>query len=240
MKWTILSLFPEMFAPVRASILQRAADKGLIEIEIINFREYSADKRKKVDDHSFSGGAGLVLMCQPIYDCLTDIDPQHTAHRVFMTPSAPVLTQNKVVELSKHDRIIILCGHYEGVDQRVIDMCFDEVLSIGDFVLTGGEIPAMALVDSVSRYVDGVIAKESLSSESFCNGLLEYPQYTRPREFNGVAVPEILLSGDHAKIDKWKAETAVAVTKKHRPDLLDQNKKNNLQYSGVHNVNSMD
>jgi tRNA (guanine37-N1)-methyltransferase len=226
MKWTILSLFPEMFAPLNASILKRANDKGVIEIEIINFRKYSTDKHKKVDDHSFSGGAGLVLMCQPIYDCLADIDPQHTAHRVFMMPSAPVLTQNKVVELaSKHTHIIVLCGHYEGVDQRVIDMCFDEVLSIGDFVLTGGEIPAMVLVDCVSRYVDGVLAKESLQSESFCNGLnglsglLEEPQYTRPREFNGVSVPEVLLSGNHAEIKKWKHEMSIAATKKYRPDL---------------------
>jgi tRNA (guanine37-N1)-methyltransferase len=220
MKWTVLSLFPEMFAPLNASILKRAANSGIIEIEIVNFRKYSTNKHRKTDDYSFSGGAGLVLMCQPIYDCLADIDPQHTAHRIFMTPSAPVLTQNKVMELSKHNHIIILCGHYEGVDQRVIDMCFDEVLSIGDYILTGGEIPAMALLDSVSRHIDGVIAKESLTDESFCNGLLEYPQYTRPREFSGVSVPEILLSGDHGKIDKWKYETALKITKKYRPDLL--------------------
>jgi tRNA (guanine37-N1)-methyltransferase len=220
MKWTILSLFPEMFAPFNASILKRAKAKGVIDIEIVDFRSYSTDKHRKVDDYSFSGGAGLVLTAQPIYDCLQSIDPNHTAHRVFMTPSAAVLTQDRAVELSKYQHIIVLCGHYEGVDRRVIDMCFDEVLSVGDYILTGGEIPAMVLVDAVSRCVDGVINADSLASESFCNGLLEYPQYTRPREFMGVPVPEILLSGDHAKIDKWKKQAAVEMTKKHRPDLL--------------------
>jgi tRNA (guanine37-N1)-methyltransferase len=220
MKWTILSLFPEMFAPLNASILSRAVESKKLKIEIVNFREYSTDKHKKADDYGFSGGAGLVLTAQPIYDCLLAVDPEHTAHRIFMTPAAPVLTQKRVCELSKCEHILILCGHYEGVDQRVIDLCFDEVISIGDFVLTGGEIPAMVLVDSVSRCVDGVINSESLESESFCNGMLEHPQYTRPREFMGRSVPEILLSGDHKKIAEWKKQSGIETTKKFRPELL--------------------
>lgn len=213
--WTILSLFPEMFAPLQSSILARATKAEKIKIDIVNFRDYSTDKHKKVDDYSFSPGAGLVLTCQPIFDCLQAIDPEHRAHRIFMTPAAPVLTQAKVVELAQHDNIIILCGHYEGVDQRVIDTCFDEVISIGKFVLTGGEIPAMVLVDAVSRYVDGVINHESLLSESYVDGQLEYPQYTRPREWQGQAVPEVLLSGNHAAIQKWKAAASADVTKKY-------------------------
>jgi tRNA (guanine37-N1)-methyltransferase len=218
MKWRILSLFPEMFAPLSSSILGRAKKAGKIEIEIINFREYSKDKHKKADDYSFSGGAGMVLMCQPIYDCLQVIDKDHKAHRIFMTPAAPVLTQKRVCELAEYEDIIILCGHYEGVDQRVIDMCFDEVISVGDYVLTGGEIPAMAVVDAVSRYVSGVINKDSLQSESFCNenGTLEYPQYTHPRDFMGQSVPEVLISGNHKKIAEWKRQMSAEVTQKYR------------------------
>jgi len=214
MRWTILSLFPEMFVPLQTSILGRASKAGKLQIEVVNFREYSTDKHRKVDDHSYSPGAGLVLSCQPIYDCLQAIDPEHKAHRVFMTPAAPILNQDRVVELAQYEHIIVLCGHYEGVDQRVIDMCFDEVISIGKFVLTGGEIPAMVLVDSVSRYVDGVINKDSLISESYTDGKLEYPQYTRPRVWQGVSVPEVLFSGNHAAIQKWKDEASTIVTQK--------------------------
>ena len=214
MRWTILSLFPEMFVPLQTSILGRAVKACKLEIEVVNFRDYSTDKHKKVDDLSYSPGAGMVLSCQPIYDCLQAIDPEHKAHRIFMTPAAPILQQERVVELAQYEHIIILCGHYEGVDQRVIDLCFDEVLSIGRFVLTGGEIPAMVLVDAVSRYVDGVINKDSLIRESYTDGKLEHPQYTRPRVWQGVAVPEVLLSGNHAKIQKWKDETSEQITKK--------------------------
>lgn len=217
MRWTILTLFPEMFIPLQTSILGRAAKAGKLQIETVNFRDYTLDKHKKVDDHSYSPGAGLVLACQPIADCLQAIDPDHKAHRVFMTPAAPILTQDRVVALSQYEHIIVLCGHYEGVDQRVIDACFDEVISIGEFVLTGGEIPAMVLVDAVSRYVDGVINKDSLISESYIDGKLEYPQYTRPRVWNGMAVPEVLFSGNHAAIQKWKDEASDAVTAKYRP-----------------------
>lgn len=216
MRWTVLSLFPEMFVPLQTSILGRAVKSSKLQIEVINFRDYSTDKHKKVDDLSYSPGAGMVLSCQPIYDCLQAIDPEHKAHRVFMTPAAPILHQDQVVKLAQYDHIIVLCGHYEGVDQRVIDMCFDEVISIGRFVLTGGEIPAMVLVDAVSRYVDGVINKDSLISESYTDGKLEHPQYTRPRVWQGVAVPEVLLSGNHAKIQKWKDEASEQVTQKYK------------------------
>ena len=213
--WTILSLFPEMFAPIKTSILGRAEKAGKIKIDIINFRDYSTDKHKRVDDASFSPGAGMVLTCQPIYDCLQAIDPEHKAHRIFVTPAAQILNQAKVVELSRYKDIIVLCGHYEGVDQRVIDTCFDEVISIGKFVLTGGEIPSMVLVDAVSRYVDGVINSESLQSESYVDGNLEYPQYTRPRVWRGHAVPEVLVSGNHAAIQKWKETASDEITQKY-------------------------
>lgn len=207
-----------MFAPLNSSILGRATKAGKLQIEVVNFRDYSTDKHRKVDDQSYSPGAGMVLSCQPIYDCLQAIDPEHKAHRVFMTPAAPILNQDRVVALSRYEHIIVLCGHYEGVDQRVIDACFDEVISIGQFVLTGGEIPAMVLVDAVSRYVDGVINQDSLISESYTDGKLEYPQYTRPRVWNGMAVPEVLFSGNHAAIQKWKDEASAVVTKKFAPD----------------------
>lgn len=213
--WTILSLFPEMFAPIKTSILGRAERAGKIKIDIINFRDYSTDKHKKVDDASFSPGAGMVLTCQPIYDCLQAIDPEHKAHRIFVTPAAQILDQAKVVELSHYEEIIVLCGHYEGVDQRVIDACFDEVISIGKFVLTGGEIPSMVLIDAVSRYVDGVINSKSLQSESYVDGNLEYPQYTRPRVWQGNAVPEVLVSGNHAAIQRWKEIASAEITQKY-------------------------
>lgn len=213
--WTIMTLFPEMFAPLKSSILARATKAQKIKIDLVNFRDYSTDKHRKVDDYSFSPGAGLVLTCQPIADCLQAIDPDHRAHRIFMTPAAPILNQTKVESLAKYEHIIILCGHYEGVDQRVIDTCFDEVISIGKFVLTGGEIPAMVLVDAVSRYVDGVINQDSLRDESYVKGKLEYPQYTRPREWQGQTVPEVLLSGNHAAIQKWKDAASEAVSQKY-------------------------
>ena len=212
-----------MFSALDHSIIKRARDAGKLEINLVDFREFSHDKHKKVDDYSFSGGAGLVLMAQPIVDCIAKTDPTHQAHRIFLTPAAPVLTQQKVVELSRKPRLILLCGHYEGVDQRAIDLCCDEVLSVGDYVLTGGEIPAMVLTDAVARHCEGVINPESLKNESFQGGgggerpaLLEHPQYTRPREFRGLTVPEVLLSGNHAEIAKWKQQASEQVTKKWR------------------------
>ena len=206
MRFDILTIFPEMFEPLRQSIIGRGVKAGHIEINYVNFREYTTNKHRRVDDSPFGGGAGLVLTAQPIVDCIEAIDPKHEAHRIFMTPAAPVFTQKRAVELSKKSRIIILCGHYEGVDQRAIDICMDEVLSIGNFVLTGGELPAMCVVDAVARQVPGVLKAESLDNESFTHGddYHEAPQYTRPRSFRGKDVPEILLSGNHKNIKTWQ------------------------------------
>lgn len=220
MKITILTLFPEMFAPLKESIIGRAVEGGKIEIEIVNIRDYSEDKHKKCDDYPFGGGAGMVMMPQPVSSAVNAVDPEHKALRIYTSPKGQTLTQQKVVSLASCGDIVILCGHYEGVDQRVLDECFDEEISIGDYVLTGGELPAMVICDSVARYVDGVLAAGSLVDESFSDGLLEYPQYTRPAVFNGVGVPEVLLSGNHAEIDKWRREQSEELTKKRRPDLL--------------------
>ena len=220
MKIDILTLFPEMFSPLKTSIIGRAVESGKLQINIHDIRTYTLDKHKKCDDTPFGGGAGMVMMAQPIASVVDDIDPDHQARRIYMSPRGRTFNQKIVLEYGKLDRILLLCGHYEGVDQRVLDLYIDEELSIGDFVLTGGEIPAMAVVDAVARYVDGVINGESLAQESFSNGLLEYPQYTRPQEFMGLKVPEVLTSGHHANIDKWREQKSLEITKKNRPDLL--------------------
>lgn len=220
MKIDILTLFPEMFKPLSSSIIGRAVDSGKLQIKIHDIREYTLDKHNKCDDTPFGGGAGMVMMAQPIASAIEKIDPNHSALRIFMSPRGKTFNQKKVLEFSKKEHLLLLCGHYEGVDQRVIDLYIDQELSIGDFILTGGEIPAMAVVDAVARYVDGVINQDSLSQESFSSGLLEYPQYTRPQEFKGLKVPEVLLSGHHAKIDEWRKEKSLEITKKNRPDLL--------------------
>ena len=222
MKIDILTLFPEMFTPLKTSIIGRAVDSGKLEIKVTDIREYTLDKHKKCDDAPFGGGAGMVMMPQPIASAIDAIDPDHQAHRIFLSPRGRVFNQKAVLEYCKKERLLLLCGHYEGVDQRVLDLYIDEELSIGDFVLTGGEIPAMAVVDAVARYVDGVINGESLAQESFSNGLLEYPQYTRPQEFMGLKVPEVLTSGHHGNIDKWREQKSLEITKKNRPDLLEK------------------
>lgn len=220
MRIDILTLFPEMFTPLKTSIIGRAVNSGKLEINVHDIRDYTLDKHKKCDDAPFGGGAGMVMMPQPIASAIQAIDPNHESKRVFLSPRGRVFKQSVVLEYSKEQRLLLLCGHYEGVDQRVLDLFIDEELSIGDFVLTGGEIPAMAVVDAVARYVDGVINGESLHQESFSNGLLEYPQFTRPQEFMGLKVPEVLTSGDHGKVDKWREEQSREITKKNRPDLL--------------------
>ena len=225
MKIDILTLFPEMFTPLKTSIIGRAVDSGKIEINVIDIRDYTLDKHKKCDDTPFGGGAGMVMMPQPIASAIDAIDPEHQARRIFMSPRGRTFNQSIVLEYGKLDRILLLCGHYEGVDQRVLDLYFDEELSIGDFVLTGGEIPAMAVVDAVARYVDGVIKSDSLTQESFASGLLEYPQYTRPQEFMGLKVPEVLTSGHHGNIEKWRMQKSLEITKKNRPDLLEKGDK---------------
>lgn len=224
MKIDVLTLFPEMFTPLKTSIIGRAVNSGKLEINIHDIRDYTLDKHRKCDDAPFGGGAGMVMMAQPIASAIDAIDKDHTAKRIFLSPRGRTFSQEIVLEYASLDHVLLLCGHYEGVDQRVIDLYIDEELSLGDFVLTGGEIPAMAVVDAVSRYVDGVINRESLSQESFSEGLLEYPQYTRPQEFMGLKVPEVLTSGDHGKVDKWRREQSELITKNRRPDLL-KNKK---------------
>ena len=193
MKIDILTLFPEMFEPLKQSILGRAIENNLIEINLINIRDFSKDKHKKVDDTPYGGGAGMIIRADVVYDAFKSLNSTN-AKTIFLSPQGSTLNQNKVQELSNEEHLILLCGHYEGIDQRVLDEIVDEEISIGDYVLTGGELPAMVLVDAVSRYVDGVINKESVEEESFSNGLLEYPQYTRPEIFLNKQVPEVLKS----------------------------------------------
>lgn len=219
MKFNILTLFPEMFDALQKSIIGKAVEKEIIEINLINIRDFSKNKHKKVDDTPYGGGAGMVIRPDVVYDAYKSIEHKN-AKVIYMTPQGKKLNQQKVEELSKEENLIILCGHYEGIDQRVIDEIVDEEISIGDYVLTGGEIPAMVLIDSVSRYIEGVISKESTSEESFSDGLLEYPQYTRPEIFNEKRVPEVLISGHHENIENWRKEKSLEITKKKRPDLL--------------------
>lgn len=220
MKITVLTLFPGMFSPLQKSIIGRAQNEGKVTIETVNIRDYTEDKHLKCDDYPFGGGAGMVMTAQPVGSAVEALDPDHRARRIYLSPKGKRFCQEKVYELSALEHIMLLCGHYEGVDQRAIDLFFDEEISIGDYVLTGGELPAMVVADAVVRYADGVLSPESLVDESFSENLLEYPQYTRPVEYRGQRVPEILLSGDHAKIDSWRREQALIVTKKNRPDLL--------------------
>ena len=220
MKITILTLFPEMFSALAASIVGRAQKEGKFSLNVVNIRDYTEDKHLKCDDYPFGGGAGMVMMAQPVGSAVEAVDPEHRARRIYLSPKGKTLTQEKVIALSEEEELVLLCGHYEGVDQRAIDLFIDEEISIGDYVLTGGELPAMVLTDCVSRYLDGVLSPESLVQESFSENLLEYPHYTRPVEYRGLTVPEVLRSGNHAEIDRWRREQSLAITKKNRPDLL--------------------
>lgn len=226
MRIDILTLFPEMFECVlSASMLGRAQANGLIDIRVHNIRDYTDNKHRKADDYPFGGGAGLVMMAQPIYDCMDAVLEGKTAHRILMTPRGRTLSQKIARELSEQDHLVLLCGHYEGVDERVMNIIDDEI-SVGDYVLTGGELPAMVLVDCVSRLIPGVLgSEESAADESFSEDLLEYPQYTRPASFRGMDVPEVLLNGHHAKIQAWRQEQARLKTALNRPDLLSETTK---------------
>ena len=224
MKFDILTLFPEMFEPLKHSIIERATKKNLVEINTINIRDFSKDKHKKVDDTPYGGGAGMVMKADVVYDAYKSVEDKNTKV-IFLSPQGNLLNQKKVQELSKEKHLILLCGHYEGIDQRVLDEIVDEEISIGDYVLTGGELPAMVLVDSVSRYVEGVLSKDSTSEESFSNGYLEYSQYTRPEVFLGKKVPEILQSGNHQKIEEWRRNSSLKNTLLKRPDLLSKEDK---------------
>ena len=227
MRFDILTLFPEQISAVLGeSIMGRAQKNGLISVNAHNIRDYTVNKHRKVDDTPYGGGKGMLMATQPIYDCYLSVKaslPEGKTKCVYMSPRGRIFDHSIAKELSQYDNLIILCGHYEGVDQRVIDEIVDEEISIGDYVLTGGELPACILVDAVSRLLDGVLADQVChEDESIASGLLEYPQYTRPPVFNGKEVPEVLLSGHHGNIDKWRLEKSLELTKERRPDLYEK------------------
>ena len=227
MRFDVMTLFPEMVErTLGESIIGRAQTAGVIEVKCHNIRDYSTDKHRKADDTPYGGGMGMVMTCQPIYDCFckvkSEIPEGNKTRVIYMSPKGRIFNHTIARELAQYDNLIFLCGHYEGIDQRVLDEIVDEEISIGDYVVTGGELPACIVVDAVSRLKDGVLS-DSLcyEGESVASGLLEYPQYTKPREFMGREVPEVLLSGDHAKIDRWRLEESVRITRERRPDLLE-------------------
>lgn len=221
MRIDILTLFPEMFDSLKHSLIGKAVENNLLEINVINIRDFSKDKHKKCDDYTYGGGSGMLMTPQPIYDAMTSINGYESAYKIYLSPCGKQMKQSMVKSLTNFDHLILLCGHYEGVDQRIIDLLIDEEISIGDYVLTGGELPAMVLIDSVSRYIPGVLGNgESVVDESFSSNNLEYPQYTRPVEFMGIKVPDVLISGDHSKVDSWRLEQSKIRTKQRRPDLL--------------------
>ena len=232
MRFDIMTLFPELVNTVLGeSIIGRAQKSGAINVECHNIRDFSEDKHRRVDDTPYGGGKGMLMMAPPIYRCYEHIMDnseykEESTRVIFMSPSGKLFNQRKAEELAKYDRLIILCGHYEGVDRRVIDEIVDEEISIGDYVLTGGEIPACVVVDCVSRLIDGVLSDpECYEKESISSGYLEYPQYTRPYEYHGIKVPDVLISGHHENIDKWRNEQAFNLTQKNRPDILGKYKK---------------
>lgn len=226
MKIDILTLFPEMCESVlNESIIGRARKSGKVELECHNIRNFAGNKHNRVDDAPYGGGKGMVMQAEPIYNCfksLYDEETETKPYLIYMSPKGKTFKQEDAIRLSKFSRVVLLCGHYEGVDQRVIDELVDEEISVGDYVLTGGELPALVVTDAVCRMIDGVLSEEvCFTEESHYNGLLEYPQYTRPEVWHGVSVPEVLMSGHHVNIAKWREEKSLEVTKKMRPDLLD-------------------
>ena len=221
MKIDILTLFPNMYQGIfDESIIKRAIDEGRVEINIHNFRDYTLDPHKKVDDTPYGGGAGMVLTCQPIFDCVKSLRNDDSIV-ILMTPDGEVYKQKKAYELSKKKHLILICGHYEGFDERIRSIC-DMEISIGDYVLTGGELASMVLVDSIVRLMPGVIEEDSHVNDSFNNNLLDYPTYTKPRVYEGMEVPEVLLSGDHKKIEEYRRDMSLQRTKERRPDLLEK------------------
>ncbi len=222
MKIRVLTLFPKMFDALNESIVGRAIKNGILDFQAVDIREYSADKKHfKCDDTPYGGGAGMVMCVQPIYDCINAVDPNHEYKRIYMSPKGETFTDKTARRLSECDNILLLCGHYEGVDERVIELCIDEEISVGDYVLSGGEIAAMAVIDASARFVDGVLGSSlSHEDESFSDGFLEYPQYTRPPEFMGLKVPDVLLSGDHKEVDRFRREESERITRARRADLL--------------------
>ena len=225
MQLDIVTLFPAMFkGPFDESMIKKAVDKELVKINIVDLRDYAEDKHRQVDDYPYGGGKGMVLKPEPIFKCIEDLVSNfHGSSRVILlTPQGEVLTQGKVMDLSTCEHLVLLCGHYEGVDERVRECLVDEELSIGDYVLTGGELPAMVVADAVVRLLPGLLDEEAINEESFTDGMLEYPQYTRPADFRGYQVPEVLLSGNHALIKQWRKEQSEKRTARRRPDLYNQ------------------
>lgn len=222
MRFIILTLFPEIYESLNHSILGKAISNKEIEIEVFNIRDYSKNKHKKVDDYTFGGGTGMLLTPQPLHDCILSLDPDHKFFRIYLSPKGVMLKQSLVKSFSAKKNIMLINGAYEGIDQRIIDMHVDLELSIGDYILTSGDYASMIVINTVSRYIENVLGDiESTVSESFENNLLEYPQYTRPADFNGKKVPEVLLSGNHMMIEKWRVEQSERITKENRPDLWD-------------------
>ncbi|MDD6763166.1 MAG: tRNA (guanosine(37)-N1)-methyltransferase TrmD [Clostridiales bacterium] len=226
MRFDVLTLFPDMFRAVLGdSIIGRAEKAGLIELNFIDIRNFTKNKHRKVDDTPYSGGGGMLMQAQPVFDAYMSVAGglSYKPYTIFMSPQGSVFSQDKAIELSRYNHIILLCGHYEGIDQRVLDEIVDAEISLGDFVMTGGEIPAMAVIDTVSRLIPGVLANDgSFQNESHFQGLLEHPQYTKPQVWHDKAVPEVLLSGNHRMIDKWKHEQSLLTTLKKRPDMLEK------------------
>ena len=235
MKFHVMTLFPEMFLAADNSILGRAMQKELISIDAVNIRDYTLDKHKKVDDYTYGGGAGMLMQAQPIYDChkaiCDKIGSDKKVRTIYVTPQGKLFDQEIAKELSNEKELIFLCGHYEGVDERVLEEITTDYISIGDYVLTGGELPAMVMIDCISRLVPGVLSnEESAQTESFDDGLLEYPQYTRPEVWMDKKVPDVLLSGHHANIEKWRHEQSLERTKQRRPDLYEKYAYKNMKY----------
>lgn len=221
MKIDILTLFPQMMDALQASIIGKAIEKGIVEINSVNIRDYSLDKHKKCDDYPFGGGAGMIMTPQPVVDSIQATDPNHNALRIYLSPKGKVLNNKLAKELAVQKHLVLLCGHYEGIDQRALDLCIDMEVSIGDYILTGGELAAMVLVDALCRYIPDVLGgEEATKEESFSENRLEHPQYTRPQDFRGLKVPDVLISGNHANVAKWKSQQQLEITKSLRPDLL--------------------
>ncbi|MGE5573709.1 MAG: tRNA (guanosine(37)-N1)-methyltransferase TrmD [Bacteroidota bacterium] len=223
MRIDVLTIFPRMFSgPLSESIVARARERGLVEIHVHDIREFARDKHRVTDDYPFGGGAGMVMKPEPIFAAIERVmsEGPGSARVILMSPQGRVFTQETAVRLARERRLVLICGHYEGVDERVREALVHEEMSIGDYVLTGGELPAMVIIDALTRLVPGVLDEDSVAAESFTSGLLDYPQYTRPREFRGMTVPEVLVSGDHEKVRLWRRKQALARTLERRPDLL--------------------
>lgn len=223
MKFHFLTVFPEYFGVLDYGIIGRAAREGRFSVNVVNIRDYSTDKHHKTDDYPYGGGAGMVMTPDPIVRATEAADPDHKALRIYMSPKGEPFKQSMAKELAAYDELLFLCGGYEGVDERAIELTVDREISTGDYVLTGGELPALVVMNAVARYIDGVLgSSESTVEESFSSGLLEYPQYTRPQVYRGLSVPDVLVSGNHAEVDAWRARKSLEITKARRPDLLDK------------------